>query len=235
MGTLPISVESEISVIREIRNLPMLTIQRFQVNFIEENCYVVSDDTREAVIIDCGAFFPEEHKAIAAYVSEQHLTLRHLLCTHGHFDHVFGAQFVADTYGLNPEMCHLEVSTYQQAKTQMAAFLHRDFPLSLPPVGNTFKENDVITFGHHQLRVIETPGHTPGGVCFYDETEQVLFSGDSLFRYSIGRCDLPGGDETQLVRALREKVLALPENVKVLPGHGEATTIGEEKMYNRML
>lgn len=213
----------------------MLTIQRFQVNFIEENCYVVSDDTREAVIIDCGAFFPEENKAIAAYVSEQHLTLRHLLCTHGHFDHVFGAQFVADTYGLNPEICHVEVSTYQQAKTQMAAFLHRDFPLSLPPVGNTFKENDVITFGHHQLRVIETPGHTPGGVCFYDETEQVLFSGDSLFRYSIGRCDLPGGNETQLVRALREKVLTLPENVKVLPGHGEATTIGEEKKYNRML
>ena len=82
----------------------MLNIQHFKVNFIEENCYVVSDETREAVIIDCGAFFPEEKAAISSYLAENKLVLRHLLCTHGHFDHVFGAQFVCDTYHLQPEM-----------------------------------------------------------------------------------------------------------------------------------
>ena len=199
----------------------MLNIQHFKVNFIEENCYVVSDETREAVIIDCGAFFPEEKAAISSYLAENKLVLRHLLCTHGHFDHVFGAQFVCDTYHLQPEMCADEVSTYLQAAEQMRMFLHRDFPLTLPSVGNTFKDGDLITFGNHQLRVIETPGHTPGGVCF--------------FCHEIGRCDLPGGNEAQLIRVLKEKILSLPSDVNVLPGHGVATTIGEEKRANRYL
>lgn len=213
----------------------MLNIQHFKVNFIEENCYVVSDETREAVIIDCGAFFPEEKAAISSYLAENKLVLRHLLCTHGHFDHIFGAQFVCDTYHLQPEMCADEVPTYLQAAEQMRMFLHRDFPLTLPSVGNTFKDGDLITFGNHQLRVIETPGHTPGGVCFYCEAEKLIFSGDSLFCHEIGRCDLPGGNEAQLIRVLKEKILSLPSDVKVLPGHGVATTIGEEKRANRYL
>ena len=213
----------------------MLNIQHFKVNFIEENCYVVSDETREAVIIDCGAFFPEEKAAISSYLAENKLVLRHLLCTHGHFDHVFGAQFVCDTYHLQPEMCADEVSTYLQAAEQMRMFLHRDFLLTLPSVGNTFKDGDLITFGNHQLRVIETPGHTPGGVCFYCEAEKLIFSGDSLFRHEIGRCDLPGGNEAQLIRVLKKKILSLPSDVNVLPGHGVATTIGEEKRANRYL
>ena len=169
------------------------------------------------------------------YLAENKLVLRHLLCTHGHFDHVFGAQFVCDTYHLQPEMCAGEVSTYLQAAEQMRMFLHRDFPLTLPSVGNTFKDGDLITFGNHQLRVIETPGHTPGGVCFYCEAEKLIFSGDSLFCHEIGRCDLPGGNEAQLIRVLKEKILSLPSDVNVLPGHGVATTIGEEKRGNRYL
>ena len=213
----------------------MLNIQRFKVNFVEENCYVVSDETHEAVVIDCGAFFPEEREAIARYIADNQLTPRHLICTHGHFDHVFGAQFVVDTYGLHPELCVDEVTTYQQAVEQMQLFLHRSLPLTLPTVGVTFSDGSQIRFGSHQLRVIETPGHTPGGVCFYCETEKVLFSGDSLFRHEIGRCDLPGGNEAKLVRALKEKILTLPEDVKVLPGHDEATTVGDEKRANRYL
>ena len=218
-----------------LKHLTMLNIQRFKVNFIEENCYVVSDETREAVVIDCGAFFPEEHTAISKYLTDNKLKPCHLLCTHGHFDHVFGAQFIADTYHLTPEMCVDEVATYEQAAEQMQAFLHRDFPLSLPSVGKTFKEGDIIRFGSHQLRVIETPGHTPGGVCFYCEAEKVLFSGDSLFRHEIGRCDPPGGNEAQLIQGLKEKILTLPSDVKVLPGHDVATTIGDEKTGNRYL
>ncbi|MDO4930059.1 MAG: MBL fold metallo-hydrolase [Bacteroidales bacterium] len=213
----------------------MLKIQIFTVNFIEENCYVLSDETREAVIVDCGAFFPEEREAIRQYVEKEGLTLRHHLLTHGHFDHIFGAQYVADTFGLLPQLGADDATTYEQAVQQMRAFIHRDMPLSLPPIGAKLNDGDVVNFGSHALRVINTPGHTPGGVCYYCEAEAILVSGDSLFRREIGRCDLPGGNEFQLINGLRQRILTLPEAVKVYPGHGPATTVGEEKTGNPYL
>lgn len=212
-----------------------MTIQRFICNFIEENCYIVSDDHGQAAIIDCGAYFPEEKQAIARYVSDNDLTIVENLYTHGHFDHVFGADFVHTTYGLLPRLSADEQATYAAAAEQMRMFLHRDFPLLLPTPGAPFAEGDVIAVGTLRLRVIATPGHTPGGVCFYEESEGVLLSGDSLFDGEIGRCDLPGGDEDTLVSVLQRKVLTLPEDVTVLPGHGDATTVGREKRYNRHL
>ena len=210
----------------------MLHIERFTVNFIEENCYVVSGETQDCVIIDCGAYFPEEQAAIVQYVADNHLTPRHLLCTHGHFDHIFGAQCIADAYGIGPTLCADEVETYSNAAEQMRKFLHRDFPLTLPPIAATVHAGDSISFGSHTLKVIASPGHTPGGVCYYCEAEGVLFSGDSLFRHAIGRCDLPGGDGRALVEALQKNVLTLPEATRVLPGHGDETTVGEERRAN---
>lgn len=212
-----------------------LNYKTFTVNFIEENCYLLWDESREAVIVDCGAFLPAECEQIRAFVAENDLTVKHLLNTHAHFDHLFGAQFCSDTWGVLPEISADEVETYHQAVQQMQAFLHRAFPLQLPPLGKTFSEGETIRFGTHELRVIATPGHTPGGVCFYCEAEGLLLTGDSLFRCSIGRCDLPGGDACSLVTALSEKILTLPEDVKVLPGHGPSTTIGYERMNNMML
>ena len=212
-----------------------LHYKTFTVNFIEENCYLLWDESREAVIVDCGAFLPEEQEQLRAFVTENNLTIKHLLNTHAHFDHLFGVQFCSDAWGVLPEMSADEVETYHQAIPQMQAFLHRAFPLQLPPLGKTFGEGDAIRFGTHELRVIATPGHTPGGVCFYCEAEGLLLTGDSLFRCSIGRCDLPGGDASSLVTALSEKILTLPEDVKVLPGHGPSTTIGYERMNNMML
>lgn len=212
-----------------------MTIQRFICNFIEENCYIVSDGHGQAAIIDCGAYFPEEKQAIVRYVSDNGLTIVENLYTHGHFDHVFGADFVHATYGLAPRLSFDEQTTYAAAAEQMRMFLHRDFPLVLPTPGTPFAEGDVIAVGTLRLRVIATPGHTPGGVCFYEESEGVLLSGDSLFEGEIGRCDLPGGDEDTLVSTLQRKVLTLPEDVVVLPGHGDSTTVGREKRYNRHL
>lgn len=210
----------------------MLHIQRFIVNMIEENCYVLSDETGEAVIIDCGAFFPEEKESIRRYIEQNSLRPKRLLNTHGHFDHVFGAAFVHDTYGLLPEMLTAEAATYAAAAGQMRMFLHRDLPLATPPAGPAFNDGDLLTFGSHTLRAIATPGHTPGGVCFYCEDEGCLFSGDSLFRHAIGRTDLPGGSEAALVGSLRARVLTLPDDVRVFPGHGDETTIGEERRAN---
>lgn len=213
----------------------MLHLQRFTVNFIEENCYLLSDDSGEAVIVDCGAYAPQEQDDIRQYIAAHGLTLRHQLYTHGHFDHIFGAAFITDTYHLSPTIGSDEVTTYHRAAEQMQQFLHRSLPLTVPPVGAVLHEGDTISFGHHTLSVIATPGHTPGGLCFYCAEEGLLLSGDSLFRYSIGRCDLPGGNEAALIDALRRKVLTLPPEVKVYPGHGPATTIGEEQQYNRYL
>lgn len=213
-----------------------LRIRTFTVNFIEENCHVLSDDSGEAVIVDCGAFFDEEREALARYIADEGLRPVHLLCTHGHFDHVFGAQFVYDTYGLQPEMAADELPTYMAAAAQMRQFLHRDLPLELPPHGRLLAEGDTVSFGHHMLRAIATPGHTPGGLCYYCEEEALLLSGDSLFRRAIGRCDLPGGNAGALVDALTRKITgALPEEVRVLPGHGPATTVGEERRENPYL
>lgn len=187
----------------------MITVKTFTVNFIEENCYVLSDTAGNAAIIDCGAYSPEEQRAVSHYIATARLTPRHLLCTHGHFDHVFGNQFLYDTYGLQPQLHADEAATYTAAPEQMQLFLHRALPLQTP-----------------------APGHTPGGVCFYLESEQLLFSGDSLFRGTIGRCDLPGGSEAQLLTALRSKILTLPCATRVYPGHGPATTVGREQSNN---
>ncbi len=212
----------------------MLNVQRFVVNMIEVNCYVLWDDSREAVIIDCGAFHEEDREAIHRFIEEKQLIVQHLLCTHGHFDHVFGNQFVLDTYGLPPRMSKADIPLYLRADEQVKLFLHRDISITLPPP-EALEEGKPIVFGHHSLFPIPTPGHTPGGLCFYEESEAVLFSGDSLFRRSIGRCDLPGGDEMTLIDSLQRRILTLPEHVAVLPGHGEPTTVGEERRNNPYL
>ena len=210
----------------------MLKVQTFAVNFIDVNCYIISDETNEAVIVDCGAYADEEKAAISNYISQYGLKICHLLCTHGHFDHIFGSQFICDTYGIHPKLHIDDTETYYNAEIQMQMFLHRSFPLQIPSVEHFLKDGDCIKFGNHSIRVISTPGHTPGGVCYYIESENLLLSGDSLFQGSIGRCDLPGGNETSLKSNLRHKILTLPRNTRVLPGHGPSTTIDEEIRTN---
>lgn len=210
----------------------MIRLQRFTFNFVEENTYVLSDETREAVIIDCGAFLPAERDRLSEYIAANGLRPVWALQTHAHFDHLFGAHFLAETYGTAPRFCADEAETYAAAADQMAQFLHRTIPLTLPAPGDTFRHGDTIRFGNSELQVIATPGHTPGGVCFYARQEGILLTGDSLFRGDIGRCDLPGGNETALVNALRERIMTLPDDVKVYPGHGAETTIGEQRATN---
>lgn len=213
----------------------MLNIQRFVFNFIEENCYLLWDETGEAVVVDCGAFSENECQAITRFITEHNLTLRHQLYTHGHFDHIFGAQHIADTFSVLPTLHRDEAETYQAAPQQMQMFLHRNLPLSVPPIGTLLTDGEAIHFGTHTLRVIATPGHTAGRVCYYCKEEALLLSGDSLFLGSIGRCDLPGGNEATLISGLQQRIMVLPPETKVLPGHGDATTIGKEKQTNPYL
>lgn len=215
----------------------MLTIQGFVVNPVQENTYIVSDASGEAAIIDCGALFPEERKAIADYISAQRLRPTLLLCTHGHFDHVFGCAWAAETYGLTPMLDAADEMFFRHAPQHAAHFLRGVVPFAVPDRFIPFSPSvDVpeVSFGMHTFRVLRTPGHTPGGVCFHCPEENVLFSGDTLFEGSIGRTDL-GGKHDILLRSIHNRLLPLPDETQILPGHGETTTIEHERRYNPYL
>ena len=211
----------------------MIKNKLFVANPLEENCYVVSDDTREAVIIDCGCFSKQDFKPIADYISAEGLTPVHLLCTHFHFDHVMGLHYAADAYGLQPEGSALDEKIYNATPNLLQYFLGpNDIEYKQLPLGQHLEHNNQIRFGNHMLQVIHTPGHSPGCLCFYCKEEDTLWSGDTLFRGSVGRTDLPEGNYKQLVDNIRMYLMTLPESTKVYAGHGPATTIGYEKAYN---
>lgn len=210
----------------------MLKIETFVVNMIQENCYIVSDETHETVIIDCGAFYDNDKERIKAYIEKNELVPVHSIFTHGHFDHIIGSKFLFDTYGIKPEIPAKDTDLYYDCEKQLNDFVGLNINLQLPNINKTIDDKYKIKFGTHALSVISTPGHTPGGVSFYCKEENVLFSGDSLFYCSVGRTDLPGGDGNVLIEMLKQNILTLPEETTVFPGHGCATSIGFEKENN---
>lgn len=210
-----------------------MTIKTFQVNPLQENCYVVSDDTKACVIIDCGAYYDTERQAITNYIRNNELTPTHLLCTHGHFDHNFGNDTIFSEFGLKPEIHADDAALIADVAEQcemMGMGLGYDRPS--PPIGHYLEDGEIISFGNHTLKVIYTPGHSKGGVVFYCETEKTLFTGDTLFRMSVGRTDLPGGSWAELMDSLEEKIATLPKDTIVYPGHGPKTLLAEEFSMN---
>ncbi len=198
---------------------------------LQENCYVVSDETQEAVIIDCGAYYDEERQALSNYITQHHLTPVRLLCTHGHFDHNFGNAFIWQTHGLKPEVA-AEDEGLMDIRRQMRMMMGTDIDTEQAPTGRLLGADDVIEFGNHRFIILPTPGHSRGSVTFYCEAEHVAFTGDTLFRMSIGRTDFEGGSWTEMIHSLTQVLAKLPADTKVYPGHGESTTIGEELQYN---
>lgn len=208
----------------------MITIQRFACNMLQENCYVASDDTHECVVIDCGAQYGAEREAIVTYIRDNKLAPKHLLATHGHLDHNMGNDTMAAQFALKPEVHHGDTLFMEHPEEQARQF-GVELKGALPPVGRYLADGESIEFGSHTLTVLHTPGHSRGSVCFYCPDEGVLFSGDTLFRHSIGRTDLEGGSMLQIIQSLR-MLAQLPDDTQVLPGHGDATTIGEELAHN---
>ncbi len=209
----------------------MLHIERFQCNMLQENCYVVSDETKECVIIDCGAFYPEERKAIADYIKDNHLKPVHLLVTHGHLDHNFGNDTIYSEFRLKPEVAAQDESLMKHLAKQAETFYQMTLDCEMPAIGHFFDEDEIIRFGSHEFEIIPTPGHTRGSVTFHCKEEQVAFTGDTLFHSSIGRTDFPGGSMFQIINSLR-LLAQLPDTTQVLPGHGNYTSIGEELAHN---
>lgn len=200
----------------------------------QENCYIVSDETRECVIIDCGALYGEEKRAIAAYIDREGLSPRCLIATHGHIDHNYGNGFIYRTYGLKPLVHSADVPLIERLQEQAVAFTGEPLADEMPPVGGYFTDEIVFSFGSHELTVMSTPGHSPGSVVLRcdDDMAAVAFTGDTLFRMSIGRTDLMLGDYDAIQRSLHTILSALPGDMVVLPGHGPQTTIDEERRMN---
>lgn len=214
-----------------------MEIKTFTVNPLGVNCYVISH-AGEAAIIDCGCFTEKEWMTIKTYFEQEKLQLKYVLQTHGHFDHTYGLQYVKRDFGLSPWLHAQEVETYNNAADMAYQFIGVRLPVELPAIAGTFVHGDKFSLGNESqgtattLEVLHTPGHTPGGVCFHCAAEGILFSGDTLFQGSLGRADLPGGDMLTEIDSIMKQLFTLPDDTRVLPGHGPETTIGHERKYN---
>lgn len=213
----------------------MLNIERFVCNPFQENCYVVSDETGEGVIIDCGAFYPEERRAVTEYIKTNRLTVKHLLATHAHIDHNFGNNTIKEEFDLSPNVSAADSALMGRLSEQAMILANIRLDYDMPAVGRFFDGSDIFKFGTHRLAVLPTPGHSPGSVFFYCEEENVAFSGDTLFNMSIGRTDFDFGSYHDIMDSLHNVVCKLPDETNVYPGHGPQTTIRQEKQYNPYL
>ena len=200
---------------------------------LQENCYVISDETKECIICDCGAYSQQERNEISEYISSNKLIPTHLIATHGHIDHNFGNNTIYDLYGLKPEVHKDDKNLMEMLGEQATMLLNLTIDYPMPPA-IYFDGDHIFKFGNHELTVIETPGHSAGSVFLYCQEEGVAFSGDTLFRHAIGRTDFIGGSMFQIIQSLR-MVCQLPDSTKIYPGHGEMTTIGNELASNRYL
>lgn len=207
-----------------------MKIAALEFNPIQENTYIAWDDTNECVVIDAGNSSDRENTALANFIAEHGLKPVLAANTHGHFDHTLGVEFVKKTYGVPFALSSKDQFLLDNAATSGSVFGVRIGPM--PSVDIDLDSTPEIRFGHTTLRVIPVPGHTPGHVAFYEPESQALFTGDTLFRESIGRTDLPGGDYSWIMRSILDNLLPLGDKVRVYPGHGPETTIGHETLYN---
>lgn len=196
---------------------------------------MVSDESRECVIIDCGAMYDEELAALDHYIADNQLKPLHLLATHGHLDHNFGNAHMFRKYGLKVEICAEDQDLVERLPEQARDIFGIEIPADQPSAGRLLGNGDVITFGSHQLQVLQTPGHTHGSCLFYCAEEHTAFTGDTLFRMSIGRTDFAEGSWAEMEKSLRDVVAKLPKETIVLSGHGPQSTIADEIQYNPYL
>jgi hydroxyacylglutathione hydrolase len=202
--------------------LEMLTVGPFQ-----ENCYVIGDESSGAgAVIDPG----DEAVRIALLVEQTGLQVEQIVITHAHIDHVGAVAALVDEYSC-PVLMHAEAEPMLEQLPTQAMMMGLRFG-KVPKVDRYVEDNEVLTVGGLELRSLYTPGHAPGHLAFYVEGEGMVLSGDALFAGSVGRVDLPGGSMEVLMRSIEQRLLTLPDETRVYPGHGSPTTIGEEKMNN---
>jgi hydroxyacylglutathione hydrolase len=210
-----------------------MQIKKLTFNPIQENMYIIYDDTKECIIIDPGCYFHHEREELKNFIEEEGLNPVKLINTHCHLDHICGNKYVAETWKLKLEASLLD--EYNLERSIQAGKLY-NMPIEpSPPIEIDLKEGDEIKFGNSTLSILFTPGHSSGSVSFYSQAHKFVVAGDVLFRMSIGRTDLPGGDFDTLIDTIKTKLFILPKDTIVYSGHGEETTIGYEMKNNPFL
>lgn len=211
----------------------MLTVKTFTFNPVQENTYLLYNDQGDCCIIDPGCYFDEEKNMLRQAIENGGLKPVLLLNTHCHLDHVFGNQFVVDTWGLQPHIHEKERPVLDRAAEAglrwQLPFVNYTGPVQLLEAG------DQVKLGGDNMTVLFTPGHSPGSISFHNAAQHFVIGGDVLFQGSIGRTDLPGGDYDTLIDSIKTQLLPLPDDTVVYSGHGPATTIGRERRNNPFL
>jgi len=208
----------------------VIAIQSFVFNAFQENTYIISDETKECVVVDPGCYVDDEKKELSDYVLDHQLKVRMLLNTHCHIDHILGNEFVKQKYSTKLYIHQTEEFVLNAQKIFAPHYGFNRYQEAKPD--GYLVEGDVVEFGLQKFAVLFVPGHSPGHIAFYNENEKVVLAGDVLFQNSVGRTDLPGGNHNTLIDSIHKKLFTLPDEVTVYPGHGGETTIGVEKRTN---
>ncbi len=211
----------------------MITIKIFVFNSFQTNTYLLYDETLHAVIIDAACYQEEEKREISQFIESEKITPVKLLNTHLHIDHVLGNAFITAKYGIEPEVHPDGLMLLKTAPEFASVFGFKFNNQSLPT--HFIRQGDVISFGNSQLEIADIPGHADGSICFINHPQKFAIVGDVLFNGSIGRTDFPTGNYEKLIQSIETKLLTLPDDYRIYPGHGPATTIGNEKQFNPYL
>lgn len=199
-------------------------------NPIQENTYILWDDTLQCIVVDAGNSSPREDAALDNFIAEHGLRPVMAVNTHGHFDHTLGVEHLRRRYDIPFALSFKDRFLIEGASASGSVFGVAVGTLPMPDID--LDATPEVRFGDTVLQVIPTPGHTPGHVALYEPRTKSLFTGDTLFRESIGRTDLPGGDYSWIMRSILDRIVPLGDEVKVYPGHGPETTVGHETVYN---
>ncbi len=208
----------------------MITIQDFCFSAFQENTYVLYNEFKEAIIIDPGCYTRIEEKILSDFIRKENLKPSLLLNTHCHLDHVFGNNYVSETYGLTAHI-HPNEQIVLDRLPEAAAKWGVPTEAYKGPI-QYIQEGEIISLGKDSFKVLLTPGHSPGSVCFYHVEQNFMIGGDLIFKDGVGRTDLPGANPLDLIKSIREQIFPLPDSLTIYSGHGPVTTWGREKEHN---
>ncbi|MFA6598652.1 MAG: MBL fold metallo-hydrolase [Ignavibacteriaceae bacterium] len=209
----------------------MIAVQKFTFSPFSENTFLVWDkQSKEAAMIDPGCFSAGEEQELKNFILENQLSIKYLLNTHCHLDHIFGNNFILKEFDPQYLIPELDKPLLENAPAQARLFGLE--MAAVQPSDNFLSEETVLSLGEHEVRFLFTPGHTPGEFCIHFPGDSICFTGDVLFENSIGRTDLLGGNFSTLMKSIQQKLFTLPEETVIYPGHGNSSTIGNEKHFN---
>ena len=211
-----------------------MKLKSFTFNQFYENTFIVSDSTNDCIIVDPGCYSNDEKNIFKKYIEDNNLNPVKLINTHCHIDHILGNKFVAKTWDLNLETHQNDIELLENSSEIARLYGFIDYEKS-PSTTQFLNEGDIVEFGNSKLKILYTPGHAPGHISLYSKEEKFIISGDVLFKSSIGRTDLPGGDFNVLIESIKTKILCLDDDTVVYCGHGPATTVGYERVNNPFL